>query len=143
MQQPIMTSVAFLSQASAPADPSNDEDRATATDLRDTLAAHRGECVGMAANMIGVAKRIIVFQDKENNRNAIMFNPRIIAGSDPFDTVEGCLSLDGERPTTRTRASPSPIRLAAGANTRLPSTDSPRKSSNTKSITSTASSSDE
>ena len=82
MQQPIMTSVAFLSQASAPADPSNDEDRATATDLRDTLAAHRGECVGMAANMIGVAKRIIVFQDKENNRNAIMFNPRIIAGSD-------------------------------------------------------------
>ena len=101
MQQPIMTSVAFLSQASAPADPSNDEDRATATDLRDTLSAHRGECVGMAANMIGVAKRIIVFQDKENNRNAIMFNPRIIAGSDPFDTVEGCLSLDGERPTTR------------------------------------------
>ena len=101
MQQPIMTSVAFLSQASAPADPSNDEDRATATDLRDTLAAHRGECVGMAANMIGVAKRIIVFQDKENNRNAIMFNPRIIAGSDPFDTAEGCLSLDGERPTTR------------------------------------------
>lgn len=91
----------FLSQASAPADPSNDEDRATATDLRDTLAAHRGECVGMAANMIGVAKRIIVFQDKENNRNAIMFNPRIIAGSDPFDTAEGCLSLDGERPTTR------------------------------------------
>ena len=84
MQQPIMTSVAFLSQASAPADPSNDE-----------------ECVGMAANMIGVAKRIIVFQDKENNRNAIMFNPRIIAGSDPFDTAEGCLSLDGERPTTR------------------------------------------
>ena len=71
------------------------------TDLRDTLAAHRGECVGMAANMIGVAKRIIVFQDKENNRNAIMFNPRIIAGSDPFDTAEGCLSLDGERPTTR------------------------------------------
>ena len=59
MQQPIMTSVAFLSQASAPADPSNDEDRATATDLRDTLAAHRGECVGMAANMIGVAKRIM------------------------------------------------------------------------------------
>lgn len=101
MQQPIMTSVAFLSQASAPADLSNDEDRATATDLRDTLAAHRGECVGMAANMIGVAKRIIVFQDKENNRNAIMFNPRIIAGSDPFDTAEGCLSLDGERPTTR------------------------------------------
>ena len=47
------------------------------------------------------AKRIIVFQDKENNRNAIMFNPRIIAGSDPFDTAEGCLSLDGERPTTR------------------------------------------
>ena len=93
MQQPIMTSVAFLSQASAPADPSNDEDRATATDLRDTLAAHRGECVGMAANMIGVAKRIIVFQDKENNRNAIMFNPRIIAGSDPFDTAEGCLSV--------------------------------------------------
>ena len=105
MQQPIMTSVAFLSQASAPADPSNDEDRATATDLRDTLAAHRGECVGMAANMIGVAKR----------------NVRQHA----------------------TRASPSPIRLAAGANTRLPSTDSPRKSSNTKSITSTASSSDE
>lgn len=46
MQQPIMTSVAFLSQASAPADPSNDEDRATATDLCDTLSAHRGECVG-------------------------------------------------------------------------------------------------
>ena len=143
MQQPIMTSVAFLSQASAPADPSNDEDRATATDLRDTLAAHRGECVGMAANMIGVAKRIIVFQDKENNRNAsCSTRASLLGATHSIPPKDVCHWMANVRQHA-TRASPSPIRLAAGANTRLPSTDSPRKSSNTKSITSTASSSDE
>ena len=99
MQQPIMTSVAFLSQASAPADPSNDEDRATATDLRDTLAAHRGECVGMAANMIGVTKRIIAFESEDGY--LVMFNPVILKKSGPYETEEGCLSLTGTRKTKR------------------------------------------
>lgn len=74
-------------------------DTGTATDLVDTIIAHRAECVGMAANMIGVLKKIIVFQD--NGTFTVMFNPVIVARSEPYKTREGCLSLNGERETVR------------------------------------------
>lgn len=70
-----------------------------ADDLFDTLEANRDRCVGMAANMIGVPKKIIVFDD--NGRLDEMFNPEIISRRDPFDTEEGCLALDGVRKTKR------------------------------------------
>lgn len=98
MVRPIMKDRFFLSQKSKPATP---EDVSVAQDLLDTLAAHRDGCVGMAANMIGVAKRIIVFT--HNGSDMIMFNPEIIKQTGPYETEEGCLSLTGIRPTTRYR----------------------------------------
>jgi len=78
------------------------EDRQTAQDLLDTLIAHKDGCVGMAANMIGVHKRIIVF-DHEGTYMT-MFNPVILKRSEPYDTEEGCLSLlGGPRPCKRWR----------------------------------------
>ncbi len=68
-------------------------------DLLDTLKAHSSECVGMAANMIGVLKRIIVFDC--GGEYMVMYNPEIIKCSDPYQTEEGCLSLTGRRPTKR------------------------------------------
>ena len=69
------------------------EDLQTAQDLLDTLTAHKDGCVGMAANMIGVHKRIIAFDN--DGTYMVMFNPEIIKKSDPYDTEEGCLSLLG------------------------------------------------
>ena len=86
----------FLSQRSADASPA---DAQTADDLADTLRAHRESCVGMAANMIGVLKRIIVFQD--GGQITEMFNPVILRASEPYEAQEGCLSLDGTRKTRR------------------------------------------
>lgn len=101
MQRPIMTSVSFLRR---PAEPASAEDLPIADDLRDTLEANRSRCVGMAANMIGEAKAIIVFVDEElGGRVTTMFNPRISAADGTFDTTEGCLSLKGERRTLRYR----------------------------------------
>lgn len=69
-------------------------------DLLDTLMSHKDECVGMAANMIGVTKRIIVFDN--DGEYAVMFNPEIIKKSEPYQTKEGCLSLLGQpRPCKR------------------------------------------
>ena len=73
------------------------EDLPIAQDLLDTLMAHKETCVGMAANMIGVKKRIIAFLD-ESGRAAVytvMLNPEIIKKDDAYDTEEGCLSLLG------------------------------------------------
>ena len=98
MVRPIMKDRFFLSQKSVPATP---VDVQVAQDLLDTLAAHRDGCVGMAANMIGVAKRIIVFVDDGNDM--VMFNPELIKTSEPYETEEGCLSLEGIRPATRYR----------------------------------------
>ena len=101
MQRPIMTSVSFLRR---PAEPASAEDLPIADDLKDTLEANRSRCVGMAANMIGEAKAIIVFVDEElGGRITTMFNPRITAADGAFDTTEGCLSLKGERRTLRYR----------------------------------------
>ena len=73
--------------------PASREDLETARDLMDTLIHHREGCVGMAANMIGVTKRIIVFQDGDSY--ALMLNPEILKAEGPYDTEEGCLSLLG------------------------------------------------
>ena len=69
------------------------EDIQVAEDLLDTLAAHKDGCVGMAANMIGVRKRIIAFDN--NGTYMVMFNPEIIKKSESYETEEGCLSLLG------------------------------------------------
>ena len=96
MIRPIMTNRMFLSLPSSAAMAA---DAQTAQDLLDTLAAHAHECVGMAANMIGTAKRIIVFDDEGTPR--IMFNPEIVSRSGAYEAEEGCLSLPGSRRTTR------------------------------------------
>ena len=75
------------------------EDLETARDLLDTLAAHREGCVGMAANMIGVNKRIIVFDD--DGKYQVMFNPVIVKHDGPYEAEEGCLSLTGRRKVKR------------------------------------------
>ncbi len=89
----------FLAQKSQPAAP---EDLGVAQDLLDTLAAHRDGCVGMAANMIGVSKRVIVFDN--DGKYDVMFNPVIVKRSGPYETEEGCLSLTGRRKTKRYQA---------------------------------------
>lgn len=88
----------FLAQKSEPA---GAEDAAAADDLLDTLRANSDRCVGMAANMIGIAKRIIVFSD--DGVCCEMFNPEIIGAKEPYETEEGCLSLTGVRPVKRYR----------------------------------------
>lgn len=70
-----------------------------ADDLLETLIAHKDGCVGMAANMIGVSKRIIVFD--HDGEYMVMFNPKIVKKSEPYDAEEGCLSLSGTRKTKR------------------------------------------
>ena len=76
------------------------DDAATARDLSETLEANKKCCVGMAANMIGVRKRIIAFYD--NGKITVMFNPEITAKFQPYETSEGCLSLIGNpRSVTR------------------------------------------
>ena len=99
MIREIVKDVLFLSQKSQPAAP---EDLPVARDLLDTLAAHRDGCVGMAANMIGICKRIIVFDN--DGSDMVMFNPVIVKCSEPYQTEEGCLSLTGVRKTKRWRS---------------------------------------
>ena len=98
MIKPIVRDPIFLSQKSAPA---TVLDLLTAQDLRDTLQAHRDGCVGMAANMIGAAKRIIIFD--EDGKASVMFNPEIVKASGPYEAEEGCLSLTGTRKARRFR----------------------------------------
>ena len=99
MIKPIMKDPIFLSQKSAPA---TMLDLSAAQDLRDTLQAHRDGCVGMAANMIGVSKRIIIFDDLGGA--TVMLNPEIVKCSGCYETEEGCLSLSGTRKTKRWRS---------------------------------------
>ena len=96
MVREIVRDVIFLGQKSTDA---TIADIKTAMDLVDTLEANRNACVGMAANMIGVNKRIIAIND--NGFTKLMINPTITAKSSKFETEEGCLSLSGVRPTTR------------------------------------------
>jgi peptide deformylase len=87
---------AFLSQKAEPATP---DDLSVAADLLETLEHYKVGCVGMAANMIGVNKRIIAFDNE--GVYMVMFNPEIIKQSGPYQTEEGCLSLVGVRPGRR------------------------------------------
>ena len=96
MIRPIMHDPIFLAQKSAPA---TAEDLSVAEDLLETLIAHKDGCVGMAANMIGVLKRIIAFED--NGKYTVLFNPEIVKCSEPYEAEEGCLSLSGIRSAKR------------------------------------------
>lgn len=96
MVKPIMRDVLFLGQKSEPA---TREDVQIGKDLQDTLRANRDRCVGMAANMIGVRKNIIIVN--MGMLDMVMFNPVITKMDTPYETEEGCLSLDGVRRTTR------------------------------------------
>lgn len=82
----------FLGQKSETAD--EGDVQTTARDLLDTINAHREGCVGMAANMIGVKRRVIVFDN--NGVFEIMYNPEIVKCSGAYQTQESCLSLIGE-----------------------------------------------
>lgn len=99
MVKEIMRDVIFLGQKSAPA---TAEDAGLAQDLLDTLMHHAEGCVGMAANMIGAAKRIIAVNDE--GRYLVMLNPEIVRFSGPYEAEEGCLSLSGVRKTKRYRS---------------------------------------
>ena len=96
MIRPIMKDVLFLAQKSEPA---TKADKPVIQDLLDTLKANEANCVGMAANMIGVKKRIIAI--KMGFVNVAMVNPVITKKSNPFEAQEGCLSLTGVRKTIR------------------------------------------
>lgn len=96
MVRDICKDEAFLAQKAQVA---TSQDLPVAQDLLETLIAHKHGCVGMAANMIGVNKRIIAFDN--DGEYMVMFNPQIIKQSQPYQTEEGCLSLAGQRPTKR------------------------------------------
>ena len=99
MVKELMHDPIFLSLKSEPA---TKDDLQAAQDLLDTLMAHKDGCVGMAANMIGVRKRIIAFDNEGTYMT--MLNPEIVKQSEPYDTEEGCLSLlGGPRPCRRYR----------------------------------------
>ncbi len=96
MVREIMKATAFLSQK---AEITVAEDVSVAQDLLETLEAHRDGCAGMAANMIGINKRIIAFDNE--GKYMVMFNPEIIKKSGPYQAQEGCLSLPGTRTAKR------------------------------------------
>ena len=96
MVRDICKDEAFLAQRAEPATP---DDRQVAADLLETLEHHREGCVGMAANMIGVNKRIIAFDNAGSYM--VMFNPEILQKSGPYEAEEGCLSLSGTRRARR------------------------------------------
>ena len=98
MIRPIMKDEFFLVQKSAPA-VNCEEDLQVARDLLETLEAHKEGCVGMAANMIGISKRIIAFDNE--GTYMVMFNPEVVKCSDRYEAEEGCLSLTGTRKTKR------------------------------------------
>lgn len=96
MIKPIVKDTFFLSQKSVPA---TRDDLQVGRDLQDTLEANRAGCVGMAANMIGVRKRVIIVN--MGILDIVMFNPVLVKKDTPYETEEGCLSLTGVRSTTR------------------------------------------
>ena len=96
MIKPIVKDIFFLGQKSEAA---TKQDLQIGQDLQDTLNANRDRCVGMAANMIGVKKRIIIVN--MGFMNIVMYNPVIVKKDTAYETEEGCLSLEGVRKTTR------------------------------------------
>ena len=111
MVKPIMKDVFFLGHALVPrqkvwqtfwsgkSEPTTKADLKVGKDLQDTLQANRAGCVGMAANMIGVKKRVIIVN--MGFVDVVMFNPVLLSKDTPYETEEGCLSLSGVRKTTR------------------------------------------
>lgn len=99
MVRDIMKDETFLSQK---AELATTADLPVAEDLLETLEAHKDGCVGMAANMIGINKRIIAFDNE--GTYMVMFNPGIIKKTGPYQAKEGCLSLSGVRPAKRWRS---------------------------------------
>lgn len=98
MIKPVNRDPVFLSRKASAATVA---DLQTAQDLEDTLRANAAGCVGMAANMIGVSRRIIVFDN--NGRYMTMLNPVIVKKAGEYEAEEGCLSLPGTRKTRRYR----------------------------------------
>ncbi len=98
MIKPIVKDVFFLGLQSEAA---TKQDLSVGQDLMDTLRANQDRCVGMAANMIGVRKNIIIVN--MGNVNVVMYNPVIVKKDTPYEAEEGCLSLTGVRKTTRYR----------------------------------------
>ena len=96
MIRPVIRDLFFLSQKS---DPATKADLSVGQDLQDTLKANAARCVGMAANMIGIRKRVIIIS--AGIANLVMYNPVIVKKDGPYETEEGCLSLEGTRKTTR------------------------------------------
>ena len=96
MIKSVVKDVFFLGQKS---DEATKNDLTVGKDLQDTLAENREHCVGMAANMIGVKKRVIIVN--VGIVDLVMYNPVIVAKDSPYETEEGCLSLIGVRKTTR------------------------------------------
>ena len=96
MIKPIVKDVFFLGQKS---DLATKQDLSVGQDLQDTLTANQERCVGMAANMIGVRKRIIIVNI--GFMNLVMYNPVLLKKDTPYETEEGCLSLEGVRKTKR------------------------------------------
>ena len=96
MVKPIIKDVFFLGQKSEPA---TKADLQVGRDLQDTLQANRAGCVGMAANMIGVKKRVIIVN--VGFMDLVMYNPVLLKIDTPYEAEEGCLSLTGVRKTTR------------------------------------------
>lgn len=98
MSKPIVKDVFFLQQ---PSQPATLADRHIGQELIETLIANKDKCVGLAANMIGYQKRVIVID--LGVTSLVMYNPILLSKSEPYQTEEGCLSLFGTRPTTRYR----------------------------------------
>lgn len=96
MVKQIVRDIFFLGQKSEPA---TEADLQVGRDLQDTLEANRDRCVGMAANMIGVKKNVIIVNT--GVVNVVMFNPVMVSKRGIYETEEGCLSLEGVRKTNR------------------------------------------
>ncbi|MBB1063703.1 peptide deformylase [Limosilactobacillus fastidiosus] len=98
MIKPINYDQSFLQQQAIPA---TKQDLNIGIDLQDTLKTHQNECIGMAANMIGINKAVIIAT--LGPFNVVMYNPQITQKRIPYQTEEGCLSLQGKKPVTRYR----------------------------------------
>ena len=96
MIRPIVKDIFFLGQKSEEA---TKKDLSIGQDLQDTLRANQDRCIGMAANMIGIRKRVIIV--RMGFLNMVMYNPVILRKDTPYETEEGCLSLSGIRKTKR------------------------------------------
>ena len=99
MVKPINHNIMSLRRKASPIKKTDKDVAELVQDLRDTLKAHHEECVGMAGNMIGQNRAAIIVS--VGPFDMVMLNPEIIEASEPYETEEGCLSLNGLRSTTR------------------------------------------